>query len=78
SVNTLPDATLEAFIDHGAVARTVDVDVDEARTTLAQITALGIDLGEVTTKLEAEGVSAFSKSFDELLGVMSTRAAEFK
>ncbi|MCP4085470.1 MAG: transaldolase [Actinomycetia bacterium] len=78
SVNTLPDVTLEAFIDHGAVARTVDVDVDEARTTLAQITALGIDMGEVATKLEAEGVSAFSKSFDELLGVMSTRAAEFK
>ncbi|MCP5027148.1 MAG: transaldolase [Actinomycetia bacterium] len=78
SVNTLPDATLEAFIEHGAVTRTVDVDVDQARAVLDRIAELGVDLGEVSTKLEVEGVSAFSESFDGLLGTMAARAAEFK
>ena len=78
SVNTLPDATLEAFIDHGAVSRTVDVDVDGAQATLDRIAELGVDLGEASSVLEAEGVSAFAKSFDELLGTMSARAAEFE
>jgi transaldolase len=74
SVNTLPDATLEAFDDHGTVARTIDADVQGARDTW---TALGrlVDLADVAAVLEAEGVTAFEKSFDELLGVLESRVA---
>lgn len=78
TVNTIPDATLADFEDHGTVARTIDVDPDEARATLAAIADMGVDLAEVTTLLEAEGVSAFSKSFDELLAVLETRAAQLR
>ncbi|MDQ2677620.1 MAG: transaldolase [Actinomycetota bacterium] len=74
SVNTLPDATLEAFDDHGTVARTVDADLDAARATWHLLGEL-VDLDEVARVLEAEGVTAFEKSFDELLGVLETRAA---
>lgn len=73
SVNTLPDATLEAFEDHGTVARTVDTDPDEARRRWHLLGEL-VDLDEVARVLEAEGVASFEKSFDELLGVLERRA----
>ena len=77
TVNTLPDNTLEAFEDHGTVARTIDVDVDDARATIAGLAALGIHMDEVTQKLEDEGVAAFEKSFDELLAVLGQKATTF-
>lgn len=75
SVNTLPDATLESFEDHGTVARTVDADVEGARQRWHLLGEL-VDLDEVSRVLEAEGVAAFEKSFDELLGVLERRAAQ--
>lgn len=74
TVNTIPDATLEAFADHGTIARTVDEGVAEARAAIDELARLGVDLDDVTTVLEAEGVTAFSKSFDELLGALTTKA----
>ncbi len=76
TVNTLPDATLLAFDDHGTVARTVDADPEAAREVVADLAALGIDLEEVAAKLEAEGVGSFAKSFDEVLDTLGERAAE--
>lgn len=78
TVNTLPDNTLEAFEQRGTVARTIDVDVDDARATIAGLASLGIHMDEVTQKLEDEGVAAFEKSFDELLGVLSEKASGFQ
>jgi transaldolase len=77
TVNTLPEATLAAFEDHGTVARTVDADLDGARATWDRLSEL-VDLDDVSRVLEAEGVAAFEKSFDELLGVLDLRAAEFR
>jgi transaldolase len=67
TVNTMPPATLEAFADHGTVARTVDRDVEQARRQLAAIDALGIKLDDVTDLLVREGVKKFEESFDSLL-----------
>jgi transaldolase len=67
TVNTLPPATLDAFRDHGKVARTVDVDVSGAKRTIADIEALGISLAAVTDKLLLEGLASFQQSFDSLL-----------
>ena len=67
TVNTLPDATLEAFMDHGTVARTVDNEVAKAYEDLERLIAVGVDLNDVSRVLEEEGVTAFIKSFDELL-----------
>lgn len=74
TVNTLPDATLEAFDDHGTVARTVDADFAAARAVLAALAAVGVDLDDVTAVLEDEGVAKFAKSFDELLVALETKA----
>lgn len=75
TVNTLPDNTLEAFKDHGTVARTIDFDVAAARAVIDELATLGVDMVEVTQQLEDEGVAAFEKSFDELLGALSEKAA---
>jgi transaldolase len=74
TVNTLPDATIEAFLDHGTVARTVDQDSDAARAELAQLAQVGIDMEQVSTVLEGQGVSAFVKSYDELLQSLTDKA----
>lgn len=67
TVNTIPPATIEAFRDHGKVARTIDQDVDGAVRTLAQLESLGVSLDSVTDELLKEGVASFAKSFATLL-----------
>jgi transaldolase len=76
TVNTLPDTTLNAFDDRGSVARTIDADVGSAHRVVEDLRALGIDLEEVATKLEEEGVGSFAKSFEEVLETLGTRADE--
>jgi transaldolase len=76
SVNTMPEATIEAFLDHGTVARTIDADPAAAAATLHAIGEVGVDLDDVAVVLEEQGVAAFAKSFDELLGALDTKAAE--
>jgi transaldolase len=75
-VNTMPDPTIEAFMDHGVVERTVDRDLDGARRRLEQLREVGIDLDDVTRQLEIEGVKAFSASFDSLLDTLRGRLDE--
>lgn len=74
SVNTLPDATLASFADHGIVARTIDTHVDDAHDQWSELQALGIDVNDVAQKLENEGVASFIKSFDELLSALRDKA----
>ena len=74
TVNTMPPATYVAFRDHGAVAQTLERDVDEALAQLAALTELGIDLSAVTDQLEIDGVNAFIQSFENLLAAIETKA----
>ncbi|HTT86196.1 MAG TPA: transaldolase, partial [Acidimicrobiales bacterium] len=74
TVNTMPDATIDAFLDHGVVARTVDADPDGAARTLAELAQLGIDMADVARTLEDEGVASFAKSFDELMQSLEDKA----
>jgi transaldolase len=76
TINTLPDATIEAFADHGTLARTVDAGVDEAKATWQALHDIGVDMEDVARTLEEEGVASFSKSFEELLGALGTKATE--
>jgi transaldolase len=75
TVNTLPPATLEAFSDHGTVARTVDAGREDAQAMLAALAAAGVDLGAVTDQLLVEGLASFEKSFDTLLAGLERKAA---
>jgi len=75
TVNTIPDATLADFEDHGTLARTLDADVNAARNILDRLAAVGVDLDDVTDKLERDGVASFTASFDDLIATLETKAA---
>ena len=77
TVNTLPDATLEAFEDHGTVERTLDADPAAAHAVLRDLTSAGVDLDDVAQVLEGEGVAAFIASFDDLLDSLRAKVASF-
>jgi transaldolase len=70
TINTMPDATLNAFRDHGRAASTLMQDLDQAREVFASLGRLGILMGEVGDELQADGVKLFQKSFDDLMELM--------
>jgi len=74
TVNTMPEATLTAFEDHGAVARSVDAEPWRAHDVLERLAGLGVVMDEVTDKLEREGIASFIGSFDEVLATLAGRA----
>ena len=73
TVDTLPSETIAAFLDHGAVARTLDAGLDEAHATLQALEQQGISMQLVTDELIAEGVASFARSFDELLAAVDAQ-----
>lgn len=78
TVNTLPDATLEAFADHGTVARRIDADVDQAEAVWAALPSVGVDMDDVAHQLEREGVASFMGAFDELIEALEAKAADLR
>jgi transaldolase len=74
TVDTMPPQTLEAFRDHGEVARTVDRDLDAAERTIRELADLGISLDEVTAKLLVDGLASFQKSYDSLIAGLARKA----
>lgn len=67
TVNTLPPATLRAFLDHGEVQNTLGNNIVAAQQHLDRLTHLGIDLNAIMDRLLQEGVAAFVKAFEELM-----------
>lgn len=67
TVNTIPMDTLDAFRDHGDVQSRLEEDMDKATQTLDQIQQAGINLADITKKLEAEGIEKFTKPYDKML-----------
>jgi transaldolase len=76
TITTLPEATIAAFEDHGTLAATLPDGVPDAHASLQRLAAVGVRLPEVAAVLEAEGVAAFAKSYDELLSLLRSRVVE--
>lgn len=77
TVNTMPEKTLEALLDHGKTpGDTVLEGVAEAKKTLDDLRAVGIDVEAVGEQLQKDGVVLFTKSYDELLATIESRRAE--
>lgn len=70
TVNTMPPATLAAFLDHGQVRPSLEKNVDAAEQVLADLEALGISMNAVTGELEQEGVKSFADAFTALLNAV--------
>jgi transaldolase len=76
TINTLPEATIAAFEDHGTVAATIDAGVEEAEQTLEGLEVIGVRMADVGRTLEDEGVASFARSFDDLIATLETKHAE--
>jgi transaldolase len=75
TINTMPAATIEAFEDHGQVSLTLEGQryFEEARTTMQALSAAGIDIKEVTDKLQVDGIAAFAKSLESLYSAINQK-----
>jgi transaldolase len=77
TVNTMPDATIEAARDHATAARTVDQDIDAARALIDELKEIGVEFDDIVSRqLVEEGVEAFSKSYESLLETLERKAGE--
>jgi transaldolase len=74
TINTMPDATLEAFLDHGRVRPSLTEAVGDAMSDLEQLAAHGIDIDVLCEQLQRDGVRAFSDSFDALMRQIADEA----
>jgi transaldolase/glucose-6-phosphate isomerase len=75
TVNTMPEATLQVFLDHGRVRPAVEEGLAAAKETLQQAAAERIDLKAVTSELLTEGLASFAKDFANLLEEIEKRLA---
>lgn len=67
TVDTVPDATMAAFRDHGEARLSLTENTDVARAQLAEFAALGLDLVALGDQLQTEGLKMFDDAFDKLL-----------
>ena len=73
TVNTMPDKTLAAFLDHGQVKEALTTDTGEAEGIISALSDVGIDISQVCAHLLSEGVVKFEDAFDSLLGSIKVK-----
>lgn len=74
TVNTLPDNTLDAFLDHGEIKAAIVTGEKEPQVVMNELMNFKIDINGVCEKLMKDGVAAFEKSFEELLKSIEEKA----
>ncbi|MGH8774683.1 MAG: transaldolase [Jiangellaceae bacterium] len=74
TVNTMPEATMEAVADHGPIrGNTIRGSYADARDVLARITAAGVDLDDAGSVLKDEGVEKFATSWADLYAAVEAK-----
>jgi len=77
TVNTMPDATIEAARDHATPERTVDRDVAAAHELVRELREIGVEFDDIVSRqLVDEGVASFAKSYESLLETLERKAGE--
>jgi len=74
TVNTMPGETIDAFLDHGTPATTIEDGVTEAKAALRGLEAAGISIDAVTAQLLQEGVEKFAEPFHDLLAAIAEKS----
>jgi transaldolase len=78
TVDTVPLETIEAFRDHGIAANVLEDGLAEATAVLDKLKSVGINIDEITQKLEDEGIDKFNKPFEKLLQAIEDQKAKVK
>jgi transaldolase len=75
TVNTMPEATLQALADHGKVDVLPEKDMNDTARTLDDFVKAGVNLSALGAQLQEEGATSFVKSWNDLLNVISSKTA---
>jgi transaldolase len=78
TVNTMPDATLNALADHGEIDAILEADGGDCEEVLAKFANAGIDAEALAAQLQEEGAKSFVKSWNELMGVIKEKSSALK
>jgi transaldolase len=78
TVNTMPEATLKAFADHGTSRGLLSSDGGDYEATLESFATAGVDVTALANQLQDAGASSFVKSWNELMGVIASKSESLK
>ena len=78
TVNTMPEATVKAFADHGDVGDALPADGGDCEEVLAQFKQAGVDIDALAARLQDDAAKSFVKSWNELMGVISAKSELLK
>ena len=78
TINTMPDGTLKALAEHGDVSTTLPADGGNSEGELARFADAKIDVHALSRQLQDEGAKSFVKSWNDLLGVISSKSTLLK
>ena len=73
TVNTMPEATLKAFADHGKVGHPMPAGGGDCEHVLAEFSKAGVDVDALAAQLQTEGAKSFSKSWNDLMEVIASK-----
>ena len=76
TVDTMPPATIDAFRDHGRVRPSLEENLEESRQVFSKLAKLGINMDDVTNKLQNDGVKLFADSFDTLIDSITAKMSK--
>jgi len=78
TVNTMPEATLQALADHGKVDALPAKEMNDTARTLDDFVKAGVNLSALGAQLQEEGATSFVKSWNDLLNVISSKTASLQ
>jgi transaldolase len=78
TVNTMPENTLLAFADHGAVGDALAADGGDCEAVLAAFAKAGIDIDALAARLQNEGAASFVKSWKDLMACIESKSAAIR
>ena len=78
TVNTMPEATLNALADHGEIGAILAADGGDCEAVLARFAKAGVDVGALAAKLQSDGAKSFVQSWEELMGVIAAKSESLR
>jgi len=78
TINTMPEATLKAFADHGELGSIMPADGGNCENVIEKFTKAGVKVVALAGQLQTEGANSFVKSWNELMAVINSRSSALK
>jgi transaldolase len=75
TINTMPENTLKAFVDHGELGPVLSADAGDAEKMLGEFRKAGVDLAALALKLQDDGAASFVASWNNLLSVIASKGS---